>query len=90
MRLAGKVFDVWAFQRRPDGVVFLLLHTSAEKAARSATSGCMPGRSGRRSTRMSFTTGASRRCRSLWCSLRKFSNLKSPARELCFYAAERG
>jgi hypothetical protein len=33
MKFAGNVFDVWAFQRRPDGVVFLLLHTSVEKAA---------------------------------------------------------
>ncbi|MGZ5442588.1 MAG: hypothetical protein ACXW31_15135 [Thermoanaerobaculia bacterium] len=34
MHLAGNVFDVWAFQRRPEGIVFLLLHTSAEKATR--------------------------------------------------------
>ena len=34
MHLAGNVFDVWAFQRRPEGIVFLLLHTSVEKAAR--------------------------------------------------------
>ena len=34
MNLAANVFDVWAFQRRPDGIVFLLLHTSVEKAAR--------------------------------------------------------
>jgi hypothetical protein len=34
MRLNANVFDVWAFQRRPEGVVFLLLHTSIEKANR--------------------------------------------------------
>jgi 8-oxo-dGTP pyrophosphatase MutT (NUDIX family) len=34
MHLAGNVFDVWAFQRRPEGIAFLLLQTSAEKAAR--------------------------------------------------------
>jgi hypothetical protein len=34
MHVAGNVFDVWVFQRRPEGVAFLLLHTSAEKAAR--------------------------------------------------------
>lgn len=34
MRLSPNVFDVWVFQRRPEGVVFLLLHTSVEKATR--------------------------------------------------------
>ena len=34
MNLAANIFDVWVFQRRPDGVVFLLLHTSVEKATR--------------------------------------------------------
>jgi ADP-ribose pyrophosphatase YjhB (NUDIX family) len=34
MHLAANVFDVWAFQRRPEGVVFLLLHTSVAKANR--------------------------------------------------------
>lgn len=34
MRLNANVFDVWVFQRRPEGVVFLLLHTSREKAER--------------------------------------------------------
>ena len=34
MQLAGNVFDVWAFRRQGDRVVFLLLYTSAEKAAR--------------------------------------------------------
>ena len=33
MNLAANVFDVWVFQRRPDGIVFLLLYTSVEKAA---------------------------------------------------------
>ena len=39
MHLAANVFDVWAFQRRPAGVVFLLLHTSPEKAARHFNGG---------------------------------------------------
>jgi hypothetical protein len=34
MRLASNVFDVWAFRRKPDGIVYLLLHTSVEKATR--------------------------------------------------------
>jgi hypothetical protein len=34
MKLAANIFDVWVFQRRPEGIVFLLLHTSVEKAAR--------------------------------------------------------
>jgi hypothetical protein len=34
VRLDANVFDVWAFQRRAEGVVFLLLHTSVEKARR--------------------------------------------------------
>jgi ADP-ribose pyrophosphatase YjhB (NUDIX family) len=34
MRLAANVFDVWAFQRRPEDVVYLLLHTSVEKATK--------------------------------------------------------
>jgi 8-oxo-dGTP pyrophosphatase MutT (NUDIX family) len=34
MRLAANVFDVWAFQRRPGGVKFLLLYTAAIKAER--------------------------------------------------------
>lgn len=34
MHLAGNVLDVWAFQRRRDEIVFLLLHTSVEKATR--------------------------------------------------------
>ena len=34
MNLAANVFDVWVFQRRPAGIVFLLLQTSEEKAAR--------------------------------------------------------
>ena len=34
MQLAPNVFDVWAFQRKADGVVFLLLYTSVEKARR--------------------------------------------------------
>ena len=32
MKLAANIIDIWAFQRRPTGVNFLLLHTSAEKA----------------------------------------------------------
>lgn len=34
MNLDAGVFDIWVFQRRRKGVVFLLLHTSPEKAAR--------------------------------------------------------
>ena len=34
MQLAANVFDVWTFRRTPDGVRFLLLHTSEEKAQR--------------------------------------------------------
>jgi hypothetical protein len=34
MHLAANVFDVWVFQRRAEGMVFLLLYTSVEKAAR--------------------------------------------------------
>ena len=34
MRLAANVFDVWAFRRRSEGVEFLLLYTSVEKATR--------------------------------------------------------
>ena len=34
MRFAGNVFDVWAFRRGPEGIVFLLLYTSVEKATR--------------------------------------------------------
>jgi hypothetical protein len=34
MQLAANVFDVWAFRRTSEGVRFLLLHTSAEKAER--------------------------------------------------------
>jgi len=39
MHLEANVFDVWAFQRRPDGVAFLLLHTSQEKADRYFNAG---------------------------------------------------
>jgi hypothetical protein len=39
MNLAANVFDVWAFQRRPEGAVFLLLYTSVEKATRSFNGG---------------------------------------------------
>jgi hypothetical protein len=39
MRLAANVFDVWAFQRRAEGIFFLLLHTSVEKAARHFNGG---------------------------------------------------
>ena len=34
MNLAANVFDIWAFQKDSDGVRFLLLYTSAEKAGR--------------------------------------------------------
>jgi hypothetical protein len=34
MHLAANVFDVWAFRRTADGVEFLLLYTSVEKATR--------------------------------------------------------
>lgn len=34
MQLAPNVFDVWTFRRTPEGVRFLLLHTSVEKAER--------------------------------------------------------
>ena len=34
MDLNANVFDVWVFRRRPGGIVFLLLHTSVEKATR--------------------------------------------------------
>lgn len=39
MHLSPNVFDVWAFRRTADGVVFLLLHTSVEKAARHFNGG---------------------------------------------------
>ncbi len=34
MQLDPSVFDVWAFRRTPAGVLYLLLHTSMEKAQR--------------------------------------------------------
>ena len=39
MKLDPNVFDVWVFQRRPGGVVFLLLYTSSEKATRHFNGG---------------------------------------------------
>jgi hypothetical protein len=39
MRLAANIFDVWAYQRRTEGIAFLLLHTSVEKAARHFNGG---------------------------------------------------
>ncbi len=39
MRLAANIIDVWAFRRRAEGVEFLLLHTSVEKAARHFNGG---------------------------------------------------
>lgn len=39
MHLDANVFDVWVFQKRPEGVVFLLLYTSIEKAARHFNGG---------------------------------------------------
>lgn len=38
-QMVANVFDVWAFRRRPEGIVFLLLYTSAEKAARHFNGG---------------------------------------------------
>jgi hypothetical protein len=34
MQLAANVFDTWAFRRTPEGIRFLLLHTSVDKAER--------------------------------------------------------
>ena len=34
MQFNSNVFDVWTFRRTPEGVRFLLLHTSVEKAGR--------------------------------------------------------
>ena len=34
MQLSASVFDVWAFRRTPEGIRFLLLHSSPEKAER--------------------------------------------------------
>lgn len=34
MQLTANVFDVWAFRRTPEGVRYLLLHTSVDKAER--------------------------------------------------------
>lgn len=34
MQLAVNVFDTWVFRRTPDGIRFLLLHASVEKADR--------------------------------------------------------
>ena len=34
MRLAPNMFDVWVFRRRAEGVEFLLLYTSLQKATR--------------------------------------------------------
>ncbi len=39
IRFAPNVFDVWAFERRAEGIVFFLLHTSAEKAERHFNGG---------------------------------------------------
>lgn len=39
MQLATNVFDVWAFRRTPDGVRFLLLYTSVDKAERHFNGG---------------------------------------------------
>ena len=39
MLLDSNVFDVWAFRRTSEGVRFLLLHTSVEKAERYFTGG---------------------------------------------------
>lgn len=34
MQLAANVFDSWVFRRTPEGIRFLLLHTSVDKAER--------------------------------------------------------
>ena len=39
MHFAANVFDVWAFQRRPEGVKFLLLYTAVNKAERHFNGG---------------------------------------------------
>jgi 8-oxo-dGTP pyrophosphatase MutT (NUDIX family) len=39
MNLAANVFDVWAFRKTADGVRFLLLYTSVEKATRHFNGG---------------------------------------------------
>jgi hypothetical protein len=39
LQLAHNVFDVWAFRRTPEGVRFLLLYTSVEKAERHFSGG---------------------------------------------------
>ena len=39
MQLAANVFDVWAFRRTEEGIRFLLLYTSADKAERFFNSG---------------------------------------------------
>lgn len=39
MQLAPNVFDVWTFRRTPDGIRFLLLYASAEKAERHFNGG---------------------------------------------------
>jgi hypothetical protein len=39
MQLSPNVFDVWTFRRTPDGIRFLLLYASAEKAERHFNGG---------------------------------------------------
>lgn len=39
IRFAPNVFDVWAFERRPEGPAFFVLYTSAEKAERHFNGG---------------------------------------------------
>ena len=39
MNLAANIIDVWAFRRRAEGVEFLLLYTSVEKASRHFNGG---------------------------------------------------
>jgi len=36
---APNVIDIWAFERRPDGIFFFVLHTSVEKAERHFNGG---------------------------------------------------
>lgn len=39
IHFAPNVFDVWAFERRPEGIFYFVLHTSVEKAERHFNGG---------------------------------------------------